>query len=388
AHASRTIMAAGQALKAVKALVHSARTVISGDLSFSVSLAMQRVTQATDNLAELLTAGRYYGTSTAAGLEVDPRFLVFEAVFDLMLRKRQVEMVTWFQASLEQGVSRVQQMIMGAGKTTVVGPLLTLLLADGQQLVTQVMPTALLEQTRSIMRSRFGQIITKRVYTLEFERSVDDDVELVAEIFGKLDAARRRRSVVCTSPEAIKSLLLKFVEHLHALEQVEASDLTFGESARANREIGRVREALQCKSDMADAIVRVLDMWRGGVLIMDEVDQLLHPLRSELNFPIGAKDPIDMAGYRWDFPIFLIDGLFSAAEGHPLSERLNPQMSTRINFGAQAILDDLRDAVAEGYSQHALQRSPHMILLDKAFYEARLKPALAKWALLWIAERF
>lgn len=39
-----------------------------------------------------------------------------------------------------------------------VGPLLTLLLADGQQLVTQVMPTALLEQTRTIMRGRFSQV--------------------------------------------------------------------------------------------------------------------------------------------------------------------------------------------------------------------------------------
>jgi hypothetical protein len=43
-------------------------------------------------------------------------------------------------------------------QTTVVGPLLTLILADGKQLVTQVMPTALLEQTRTIMRGRFSQV--------------------------------------------------------------------------------------------------------------------------------------------------------------------------------------------------------------------------------------
>jgi hypothetical protein len=36
--------------------------------------------------------------------------------------------------------------------------LLTLILADGKQLVTQVMPTALLEQTRTIMRGRFSQV--------------------------------------------------------------------------------------------------------------------------------------------------------------------------------------------------------------------------------------
>ena len=60
----------------------------------------------------------------------------------------------------------MQQMIMGAGKTTVVGPLLTLLLADKATLVTQVMPSALLEQTRVVMRGRCEPLMVKRVYTL------------------------------------------------------------------------------------------------------------------------------------------------------------------------------------------------------------------------------
>ena len=57
-------------------------------------------------------------------------------------------------ASAAAGESRVQQMIMGAGKTTVVGPLLTLILADGVNLVTHVMPSPLLEQSRNVLRSR------------------------------------------------------------------------------------------------------------------------------------------------------------------------------------------------------------------------------------------
>jgi hypothetical protein len=43
---------------------------------------------------------------------------------------------------------------------------------------------------------------------------------------------------------------------------------------------------------------------------MDEVDILLHPLKSELNFPMGRKDAIDLAGYRWDLPIHLLDAFF------------------------------------------------------------------------------
>jgi AAA15 family ATPase/GTPase len=53
------------------------------------------------------------------------------------------------------------------------------------------------------------------------------------------------------------------------------------------------------KSEMGDGIVPILNIWKNGVLIMDEVDALLHPLKSELNFPIGRKKAIDLAGYRY-----------------------------------------------------------------------------------------
>ena len=74
-------------------------------------------------------------------------------------------------------------MIMGAGKTTVVGPLLVLILADGHSLVSQVMPTALLEQTRNILRNRFSCIIPKKVYTLNFDRGWDDSADLIDALF-------------------------------------------------------------------------------------------------------------------------------------------------------------------------------------------------------------
>jgi hypothetical protein len=42
---------------------------------------------------------------------------------------------------------------MGGGKTTVVSPLLTLILGDGKHLVLQVVPPALLEFSRGVLRS-------------------------------------------------------------------------------------------------------------------------------------------------------------------------------------------------------------------------------------------
>lgn len=70
------------------------------------------------------------------------------------------------------------------------------------------------------------------------------------------------------------------------------------------------------KSDMADSLVHVLDIWQKGVLIMDEVDVLLHPLKSELNFPIGHKQPIDLSGHRWELPIHILDAILFQEKGH------------------------------------------------------------------------
>jgi hypothetical protein len=49
----------------------------------------------------------------------DPRFLVFEYVFGFLLKCRQVDLVQEMAEAAAQGRSRVNQMIMGSGKTTV-----------------------------------------------------------------------------------------------------------------------------------------------------------------------------------------------------------------------------------------------------------------------------
>lgn len=336
-----------------------------------------RADQIARGLAESLATVRHYVEDDGT---FDPRFLVFEYIFDIVLRERQVEIVRSFAEDIKYDRSHVQQMIMGAGKTTVVAPLLTLLLADGDTLVTQVMPTALLEQTRHIMRSRFAAIITKRVFTLEFDRGCEDAVDIAKAVFDKLDEARRSRSVVVASPDAVKSLFLKFVEHMHSLESVDPDVLRPTSSLRQNREIVNLRDTMQARSDMADSMVPIFDMWRDGVLIMDEVDVLLHPLRSELNFPIGLKDPIDMSGFRWDLPIHLLGAFFpEAREG---LESFFPEDSTRQH--ANSLLDEIDRVVDDGYASHALQRNPHLVLLDESFYRTRLMRVAAEWCALWV----
>merc|ERR1711965_759020 len=58
------------------------------------------------------------------------------------------------------------------------------------------------------------------------------------------------------------------------------------------------------------ALAQVLSLFRGACLIMDEVDLLLHPLKAELNFPIGEKHPLDLSPERWTCAIHALDAVF------------------------------------------------------------------------------
>ena len=64
-----------------------------------------------------------------------------------------------FASAAKSGASSVRQMIMGAGKTTVIAPILALMLADGESLVFNVMPAALLEHS---MRPSAGRSAASR----------------------------------------------------------------------------------------------------------------------------------------------------------------------------------------------------------------------------------
>ncbi|TDH74318.1 hypothetical protein CCR75_003035 [Bremia lactucae] len=363
-HLNRTIQAASTLVEYLSSLTSQ----YADDYSRKIKITCQ----ASRDLAGILLSKRHYlhdyGQQKSSGWRFDPRYLVFEYVFDILLRDRQVQMIDSFTMSLAKGNSRVQQMIMGAGKTTVVGPLLSYILADKEHLVMHVMPTALLEQSRQVLRNRFSNsIFLKRIFTFEFDRAVSDDPIFASQVFKKLDRARRHGDVVCASPESIKSMMLKLVELLHSIEG--STDIIMLPIASASQNTRRLRRVLEDRSAMADELYKTLRLWQNGILIMDEVDVLLHPLRSELNFPIGTKIPIDLAANRWELPIYLIDAILTM----PHSSNDQFDLISRLH----AVLDN-------GYSAHTLQRFPHLVLLDMEFYELRMLPLLSELAMEWL----
>ncbi len=93
------------------------------------------------SLAELLATRRGYTSVDKTGgmkASYDPRFLLFEFTSNIILRDAQIALVNRFVQSFESGGSLCHQLIMGAGKTTVIAPLLALILGTSTRLVVQV----------------------------------------------------------------------------------------------------------------------------------------------------------------------------------------------------------------------------------------------------------
>ena len=128
-----------------------------------------------------------------------------------------------------------------------------------------------------------------------------------------------------------------------------------------------------------------------SVGLLDEVDVLLHPLRSELNWPLGEKAPLDFTqpsaasfaadggggaggagGLLWRVPFALLDAGFYARTG-PLA------VSAERSAASQAALDAIKAALAEGVAARAVLTQPHLALVGRGFYAERLAAPFARW---------
>ena len=142
----------------------------------------------------------------------------------MMLRPQQAALVRELRQSANKEESRCQQMIMGGGKSAVIAPLLSLLLVDGKKLIVLIVPDALLDMSTNVTRGAFGPTIPTPVLNFAFERSGSDDMlRQLRQINRKLRFTRDKYGVICTTPGAIKSLFLTYIDRLHIEERVDNS---------------------------------------------------------------------------------------------------------------------------------------------------------------------
>ena len=222
--------------------------------------------------------------------------------------------------------------------------------------------------------------------------------------------ARSSGGIVVTTPSALKSIVNKYIELLNVVAEVGQKDLLEGDvdeelaslakqrkkNAAKARKVQRKKD-IQMASATADAIAKVMNLWserERGILLLDEVDMLLHPLRSELNFPVGEKFPLQPSPTRWDLPIHLLDMLLQASYiAMESSSSGGGAASGGAASGGAASggaasdahnLQDIVSALQKGLHEKSLQRTPHLVLLDHEFYTINLRDIVARRSLTWM----
>jgi hypothetical protein len=121
----------------------------------------------------------------------------------------------------------------------------------------------------------------------------------------------------------------------------------------------------------------------GAYLVVYFVLQVLHPLKSETNFPIGERVHLDLQEQRWLLPMHILEGTLFAS-GYKKRVHLGDVALTE---SEDIILRDLTLAFAEGFDSMALQRSPHLLILQPDFYFKTLKPHIAAWTMIWLKQQ-
>lgn len=367
----------------------------------------------------------------------DPVLLVFQFVSHIMLRKKQVGLVQAMVAAVEQKRPLVHQMLMGQGKTTVITPLVALLAARATRMCVVCTPAALLEFTCSVLRKRLCAALTRPVVIFSFSRSdvLSDDLRL------RLLHYQESRTVLCAGPTALKSMLLRFLLAIHEIDVARSQEQERKEKQKhqsrgealmntlwRRQSSGELfEERLRKSKHEAEILGESAKVFLTGVLLLDECDLLMHPLRSELHWPLGDQHTLDFtagqgennnsclvatqagnatvagpsrshagqarnvlashlanqdAGARWQIALHLLDIVFSCQ----LPD--GPAVKTFMSKPeAAAIIKKFREVVAMGLQEKCLQAAPHLTLLSVGFYHEELRPILAEWVLVWMRRR-
>lgn len=140
----------------------------------------------------------------------------------------------------------------------------------------------------------------------------------------------------------------------------------------------------------ADGLASILSVFKEGYALVDEVDMVLHPLRSELNFPIGDKYDVDLgasdSGERWTLVIHLLQAVVhSYGKRSFLSVAMQnlPYWDTDAN-DYLLVLRDIRAAIIRGVDQLVIQTEPHYVILSPAFYATELRGHFGRWAMYFL----
>lgn len=196
-----------------------------------------------------------------------PEWLLLEIDNDFCIRGQQAAVARQIISSGKG--NRLLQLIMGAGKTAVIVPMVMSSLADGQQCVRVTVLSSLCATNSADWQLKIGGMLNKRVYHLICRREMQVE-NCSAALMASLEEITRGRHVLVTIPEHRLSLENKALE-------------------------------LACNGNVegSTALHKVLAFFdECGRDILDESDEILHP-KFQLVYTLGSPGALDGRTLRW-----------------------------------------------------------------------------------------
>ncbi|KAK4235167.1 hypothetical protein C8A03DRAFT_46641 [Achaetomium macrosporum] len=223
-----------------------------------------------DLLKELLNTGSH-GHEGGDPLTF-PESLILELEQGIFLRPVQQKIAAKMRDP-PGGSNSVMQLNMGEGKSSVIVPIVSTALADGNRLVRVVVAKPQLKQMMQTLIATLGGLINRRVFYLPVSRGsrlTGSDVQVVERM---LETCKEEGGVLLVQPEHLLSFKLMGLEN------------TWTERTRA-KGLGK----------------QIFDLYRKleGISrdIVDESDENFG-IKFELVYTMGSQQPIDMSPDRW-----------------------------------------------------------------------------------------
>ncbi|KAH6623091.1 hypothetical protein F5144DRAFT_623147 [Chaetomium tenue] len=243
--------------------------------------ASRRPERQADLLKELRNMGNH--NSQEGDPMTFPENLIIELEQGILIRPVQQGIAAKMRDPPE-GDNAVMQLNMGEGKSSVIVPVVSVWLANGNRLVRVVVAKPQSKQMMHTLIGTLGGLINRRVFYLPISRALQLSGEDVAAVRRILETCRKERGVLLVQPEHLLSFKLMGLESIYA----------------GTGQLGR---------DILSTYRELEDMSRD---IVDESDENFS-VKFELIYTIGSQQPIDMSPDRWTMIQELMDVLVEVA---------------------------------------------------------------------------
>lgn len=220
-----------------------------------------------------------------------PSFLVFEYFMGFRLRSDQVADIQKMIPTHGVPSDCIIQKIMGAGKTLVLGTLLSFLKADGFHLSVMVPPSSLYYTNLLDIKHRAGKLFGQRTRTIALSRSSDHlDPSYLCYVRDSIFEAIRNKEVLVVPPDILHTIrnLYHLLHHdlLHSPHEMEM-----------------IAPSLQ-------DLKTILNIFKSrGVFTFDEVHLVLETTK-EYNFSVGESTTIEqdeLSIVKWLYSTLAVD---------------------------------------------------------------------------------